>query len=135
MPDVDFVKSAHSANEFFRSFITSSCKPFVSIGCDSSENKYYCTQFCNELTTLKTCQEYNTQAQKCNEGVVAEMNTHLENCFIDERRKALNEICIDIKSIFVPMGLDHQLILNNSTISQQRYFWFKNKLYNYFIGE
>ena len=96
-----------------------SCERSVALGCRS--NQADCIQECNEKTSVETCEQYNTKAEKCNEGVLTKMNAELESCFVNQRRIALNSLCSDIKKIYVPLGLDHSLIIDNSTIYNYRY--------------
>lgn len=63
-----------------RRFISSACEPKLDIGCKNN-TKNECTQICNENTSIETCQEYNTKAEKCNEGIIMKMNAEIESCF------------------------------------------------------
>lgn len=65
-----------------------------------------------ENVSTKTCEEFNTHVNKCNGIKTKEMNMQFDKCFNKAKQDFIRAKCETIKKKYVPLGLDHDLILD-----------------------
>lgn len=76
---------------------------------------------CQENFSTADCDIYNAKVDQCNQGIMMRMTSELDSCFQIQKRHALNAICDELKSIYLPLGLDHMLVVNNSEFRRERF--------------
>ena len=102
----------------FRHFIESSCDSTLH-EYDLNHTEYIAN--CQEKISTAYCDRYNAKVDQCNQGIMMRMTSELDSCFQIKKRRALNAICDELRSKYLPLGLDHMLVVNSTEFRRERF--------------